>query len=202
MIVFIITLTILLFSVIIHEVAHGYMAYVLGDPTAKLQGRLTLNPIKHIDPVGSIIVPILTSFAGFTFGWAKPVEYNPYNLKNKRKGELLIALAGPGSNLIIAIIFSFILRIIVPNLDESNTYISIFSYIIVINLVLAVFNLIPLPPLDGSKILFSIFPNQYGKARQFLELYSPIFIFLVVFVLWKFISPIVFIIFKLLVGFN
>jgi Zn-dependent protease len=157
---------------------------------------------KSFNIVGSIVVPLITSLSGFTFGWAKPVEYNPYNLKNKRKGELLIALAGPGSNLIIAIIFSFILRIIVPNLDESNTYISIFSYIIVINLVLAVFNLIPLPPLDGSKILFSIFPNQYGKARQFLELYSPIFIFLVVFVLWKFISPIVFIIFKLLVGFN
>lgn len=198
----ILTLIILLFSVIIHEVAHGYMANVLGDPTAKLQGRLTLNPIKHIDPIGSIIVPLLTSVAGFTFGWAKPVEYNPYNLRNKRTGELLIALAGPVSNLIIAIVFSFIVRIVVPNLSEYNTSVSILNYIIIMNLVLAVFNLIPLPPLDGSKIIYSIFPNQYGKVRHILELYSPVFIFLTVFVLWRFISPIVFVIFKLLVGFN
>lgn len=202
MVVLIITLTILLFSVIIHEVAHGYVANVLGDPTAKLQGRLTLNPIKHIDPIGSIVVPIVTSLAGFTFGWAKPVEYNPYNLRNKRTGELLIALAGPGSNLVIAIIFSLILRIIVPNIANYNASIGIFTYIIVINLVLAIFNLIPLPPLDGSKILFSVFPNQYGKLRQILELYSPVFIFFVVFVLWRFVSPIVNILFEFLVGFN
>ena len=80
------SIIILIFSIIIHELAHGFMADYLGDPTARLQGRLTLNPIKHIDPVGSIVVPLITSLSGFTFGWAKPVEYNPYNLKNKRKG--------------------------------------------------------------------------------------------------------------------
>src|SRR4051812_1743887 len=95
----IVSIVILIFSVIVHEVAHGFMADRLGDPTARLAGRLTLNPLKHLDPVGSIIVPLITSMAGFTFGWAKPVPFNPYNLKNKRLGEFLIALAGPASNL-------------------------------------------------------------------------------------------------------
>jgi Zn-dependent protease len=107
----ILSIIILVFSIIVHEVAHGFMADWLGDPTARLQGRLTLNPIKHIDPVGSIIVPLITSLSGFTFGWAKPVIYNPYNLKNKRQGEFLIALAGPASNLVIAAIFGFIIRL-------------------------------------------------------------------------------------------
>ena len=94
----ILSIIILIFSVIFHEVSHGYMADLLGDPTARLQGRLTLNPLKHIDPIGSIIVPFITYItAGFAFGWAKPVVYNPYNLKNKRQGEFLIAVAGPAS---------------------------------------------------------------------------------------------------------
>jgi Zn-dependent protease len=196
----ILSIIILVFSIIVHEVAHGFMADWLGDPTARLQGRLTLNPIKHIDPVGSIIVPLITSLSGFTFGWAKPVIYNPYNLKNKRQGEFLIALAGPASNLVIAAIFGFIIRLNFTSALEMTPFLEICSYIVVINLVLAIFNLIPIPPLDGSKLLFAWLPNQYGKVRLMLEMYAPIFILIVVFFLWGIISPIVSYAFSLFTG--
>jgi Zn-dependent protease len=180
------------------------MANYLGDPTARLQGRLTLNPIKHIDPIGSIIVPIITSFAGFTFGWAKPVPYNPYNLKNKRLGEFLIAAAGPASNLLIALIFGTILRYIFATMDVASpavgSFIQVTTYIIIINIVLAVFNLVPLPPLDGSKLLFSILPAQYGRVRYMLEAYAPIWILLVVLFLWQIIAPIIPWVFRLFTG--
>ncbi len=196
----ILSIIILVFSIIVHEVAHGFMADWLGDPTARLQGRLTLNPIKHIDPVGSIIVPLITSLSGFTFGWAKPVIYNPYNLKNKRQGEFLIALAGPASNLVIAAIFGFIIRLNFTSALVITPFLEICSYIVVINLVLAIFNLIPIPPLDGSKLLFAWLPNQYGKVRLMLEMYAPIFILIVVFFLWGIISPIVSYAFSLFTG--
>jgi len=193
----ILSIIILIFSVILHEVAHGYMADALGDPTARLAGRLTLNPLKHIDPVGSIIVPLITYLAGFTFGWAKPVPYNPYNLKDKRRGELLIALAGPASNLLIALIFGTILRLftgIVPTamiFAGSGGALTVLAYIVLINITLAVFNLIPLPPLDGSKILFSILPHQYGQWRVTLERYAPVFVLIVVFFLWQILAPVI-----------
>jgi Zn-dependent protease len=194
------SLIILIFSVILHEVAHGYMADWLGDPTARMSGRLTLNPIKHIDPVGSVIVPLITSLAGFTFGWAKPVPYNPYNLKNKRQGEFLIALAGPASNLLLALIFGTVLRFAAASAVGVTPFITALSYIVVINIVLAVFNLIPLPPLDGSKILFSILPNQYGRARMILEQYAPVFVLIVVFFLWQILAPVIPWVFQLFTG--
>lgn len=196
------SIIILIFSIIVHELAHGFMADYLGDPTARLQGRLTLNPIKHIDPVGSIIVPIITSLAGFTFGWAKPVEYNPYNLKNKRKGEFLIALAGPSSNLLIAFIFGMIIRFNISDISSPTSFIGFCVIIVIINLVLAIFNLIPLPPLDGSKLLFAWLPQQYGRFRIMMEAYAPVFILIVVFVLWKVISPLVFLVFGIITGIN
>ena len=196
----ILSIVILILSVILHEVSHGFMADWLGDPTARLAGRLTLNPLKHIDPIGSIIVPLITSLAGFTFGWAKPVPYNPYNLKNRRQGEFLIALAGPAANLVIALIFGTILRFMDLNAPGIAPFVTIISYIVIINIVLAIFNLIPLPPLDGSKILFSILPNQYGRVRMMLEAYAPIFIIVVVFFLWQLVSPIVPSVFKLFTG--
>lgn len=199
----ILSIIILIFSVIVHEVAHGYMADRLGDPTARLSGRLTLNPLKHIDPIGSIIVPLITSLAGFTFGWAKPVPYNPYNLKNKRQGEFLIAAAGPGSNLLIAFIFGTILRFIDLSSPSMAPVITIFASIVIINIVLAVFNLIPLPPLDGSKILFSIMmPDQYGRARMILEQYAPIFVLIVVLFLWQILAPVILWVFQLFTGIN
>ncbi len=194
----ILSIAILIISIIIHEVAHGYMADRLGDPTARLQGRLTLNPIKHIDPVGSILVPIVTSLGGFTFGWARPVPYNPYNLKNRRLGEFLIAAAGPASNLLIALIFGIIIRIVA--VDMMTPFIEITARIVIVNIVLAVFNLIPIPPLDGSKLLFSFLPSQYGRLRQVLEMYAPILILVVVFFLWEAISPIIWPIFKAFTG--
>ena len=187
----ILSIIILIFSVILHEVSHGFMADWLGDPTARLAGRLTLNPLKHIDPVGSILVPLITSLFGFTFGWAKPVPYNPYNLRNKRQGEFLIALAGPASNLLLAIIFGTIIRFTATPLTVNGPFITVLSYVVLINIVLAIFNLIPLPPLDGSKLLFSVLPNQYGRFRRTLELYAPVFVLVVVFVLWQFLSPII-----------
>lgn len=194
----ILSIAILILSIIIHEVAHGYMADRLGDPTARLQGRLTLNPIKHIDPIGSILVPIVTSLGGFTFGWAKPVPYNPYNLKNRRVGEFLIAAAGPASNILIALIFGLIIRSMMG--EVMVPFIEIFAHIVLINIVLAVFNLIPIPPLDGSKLLFSFLPSQYGRLRQMLEMYAPILILIVVFFLWEAISPIIWPIFKVFTG--
>lgn len=186
------------------------MADWLGDPTPRMQGRLTLNPLKHLDPVGSIIVPILTSLAGFTFGWAKPVIYNPYNIKNRRQGEFLIALAGPSANLGIAVIFSLIIRAIIGGAASSGAaavsaalsspFMEIAGYIVVINIVLAVFNLIPLPPLDGSKLLLAFLPNQYGRMRLYLERFGPIFVLIVVFFLWQVISPVIPLVFHAFTG--
>ena len=176
------------------------MADLLGDPTARLQGRLTLNPLKHIDPVGSILVPLITSLVGFTFGWAKPVNYNPYNLKNKRLGEFLIAFAGPASNLLLALIFGTVIRCAVAY-GFQPPFIELCSYIVIINIILAVFNLIPLPPLDGSKLLFSILPAQYDKVRMTLEMYAPFFVVILVLFLWKFIAPVIPALFSLFSGY-
>jgi len=196
----ILSIIILIFSVIIHEVSHGYMADVLGDPTARLQGRLTLNPLKHIDPVGSIIVPLITSAFGFTFGWAKPVIYNPYNLKNKRQGEFLIALAGPLSNLSLAIIFGLLLRALASAATAISPAMAVLMTIVLINIVLTIFNLIPLPPLDGSKLLLAFLPNQYGRFRRTLEMYAPLFVLIVVFVLWQVVQPVIPWVFHLITG--
>jgi Zn-dependent protease len=196
----ILSIIILIFSVIIHEIAHGYVALWFGDETALREGRLTLNPIKHIDPVGSIIFPLITSLMGFTFGWAKPVPYNPYNLKNRRIGELSIALAGPMSNILLAIIFGLIIRFTLVDGEIVSNFVGILSYIVLINLVLAIFNLIPVPPLDGSKILYFFLKNQYSRTRVLLEMYSPLFIFVALFVVWKIVSPIVPILYRLITG--
>jgi Zn-dependent protease len=150
--------------------------------------------------VGSFVVPLLTSLAGFTFGWAKPVEYNPYNIRNKRRGEFLIAVAGPLSNIFIAVIFSLIIRGVISSTGGMGPFVQISIYIVLINLILAIFNLIPLPPLDGSNLLFSLLPQQYGRFRIILEQYAPIFILIVVFFLWQVISPIVPAVFKVFTG--
>lgn len=195
---FIVSIVILIMSVVIHELSHGYMAEFLGDPTPRLQGRLTLNPLKHLDLFGSFIVPVITSMAGFTFGWAKPVQWNPYNVKNKRWGELFIAIAGPLSNLFIAIVFGFVIRMFGTSLSAS--FIQIAFYVIAINIILAIFNLIPLPPLDGSKVLFSLLPPSMIRVRETLERYS-IFLFLVlIFFLWRFVEPIIPWVFRLITG--
>ncbi len=181
---------VLIFSIIIHEISHGYVAELLGDPTARLQGRLTLNPLKHIDPIGSILVPIITAFSGFAFGWAKPVPYNPYNLKNRRTGELLIAAAGPASNFLIAFVFGLFIRF---GIGGSIIFLQLCGYIVLINISLAVFNLIPFPPLDGSKILFAAFPQSphWMQIRRNIEQYSIFLVLILVIFLWQFITPII-----------
>jgi len=148
----------------IHEISHGAVAYYLGDPTAKYAGRLTLNPLKHLDVFGSVILPLSLAIIGAPLiGWAKPVPINPHNLRDQKWGELKVSLAGPLSNLIIALVFGLIFRFVplsfAPNLGE------LFSYIILINIMLAVFNLIPIPPLDGSHILFGLLPFSPSLER-------------------------------------
>ncbi len=172
----IITFAILLFSAIVHEVSHGLMAEYLGDPTARQEGRITLNPISHIDPFGSIILPALLYFgsAGFApsqrvvFGYAKPVPVDMYRLtrfKSRQWGFALVSFAGPFSNLVLAVFFALLIKIGLVNEISAPILVSA----IVINLSLAIFNLIPIPPLDGSKILLAFLPYEswYVKALQF-----------------------------------
>jgi Zn-dependent protease len=164
----------LIISVIIHEMAHGYAALWLGDPTAKLAGRLTPNPIVHLDPLMSVILPGLLVFSGspILFGAAKPVPYNPYNLSNQKWGEAIVAAAGPLSNIMIAIIFALLIRS-AELLNLSQTFVELAFTIIILNIFLAFFNLVPLPPLDGSKILPKLLPHsmamQYDAFRSSME---------------------------------
>lgn len=160
-------IAILIFSVIIHEVSHGTMAYYLGDMTAKRAGRLTLNPLPHIDMMGSVILPALMviTHSPILFGWAKPVPYNPYNLrKGGRWAEALVAFAGPASNFALAILFGFAIRFgIVPEAAVGLAFMAVY-----INILLGIFNLIPIPPLDGSKVLPSLLPRSL--AAQYTQL--------------------------------
>jgi len=197
---FIFSIIILILSVIVHEVSHGVAAELQGDPTARLQGRLTLNPIKHIDPLGSIVVPTLSYFlGGFIIGWAKPVPYNPYNLRNQRWGEAIVAIAGPLSNICLALIFGLTIRFL-PSTLLSPALSTILSTIVFINLILAIFNLVPIAPLDGSKILFSILPYNAHGIRTFMEQYSLFLVLIFIFFLWQFFLPLVYLSFTLITG--
>lgn len=184
-------------SIVIHEVSHGYAASYLGDQTARWEGRLTLNPLKHLDPVGSVIVPTISyMMGGFLFGWAKPVPYNPHNLRPGRWSEAIVAGAGPLSNISIALIFGLFLRIYPAN----PALLSIVSVIVFINILLALFNLMPIPPLDGSKLLFAIFPANMGTFRAFFERYGMILVLFFIFFVWQFIAPVASHIFRLITG--
>jgi len=166
----ILTLIILILSVIAHEVAHGYAANTLGDPTARLAGRLTLNPFPHIDLIGSIILPALLVFthSPIMFGWAKPVPYNPYNLRHQRWGETFVSLAGVATNILLAIIFGLIVRFS-ATIGLDTTAISLAATIAFINLFLGLFNLIPFPPLDGFTALRSALPWHLSSGLNRLE---------------------------------
>jgi len=182
-------IVILIFSATLHEVSHGYVAYSLGDPTAKLQGRLTLNPLKHLDPFGSVILPLLMyiSTAGaLVFGWAKPVPYNPYNLRGGKWGPVYVALAGPLSNLVLAIIFSLFIRFAPITLSPS--FLGIIILIVVINVLLAVFNLIPIPPLDGSKLLFALLPLRARQLEALFARYQLVILIFILFFGWRIIQ--------------
>jgi Zn-dependent protease len=167
------------FSVMAHEYAHGWVAYQLGDPTAKQAGRLTLNPFKHIDIFGTILFPgaLFIMNSPIIFGWAKPVPVDFRRLKDPKKGMMLVSLAGPMTNLLIAFLFSRLLGVFV-----SEGVQLFFQYAVMINLVLAFFNLIPIPPLDGSHIIISVLPNRQAYYYSRLEKYG----FIIVFVLLYF----------------
>jgi Zn-dependent protease len=201
---FVFQIAILIMSVVIHEVSHGYAASFLGDQTARYQGRLTLNPLKHLDPFGSVILPLLLaiSHAGFIIGWAKPVPYNPYNLRPGRWSEAAVAVAGPVSNILLALIFATLLRIGVSGeaVWASPAFIQITATIVFINLLLAVFNLVPIPPLDGSKVLFAFFPDRLQQIRGSFEKYSFLLVIVFIFFLWQFISPVIVWLFRLITG--
>ena len=183
---FIIILPVLIMSAVVHEVSHGLAALWQGDPTAKYMGRLTLNPIKHLDPIGSVILPLLLVLtrSPFFIAWAKPVPYNPYNLRNQKYGPAIVGAAGPLSNIFIALIFGFSLKVLLVtgniSVDFGSPAFVVFYYIILINLMLAFFNLIPFPPLDGSKLLFAIVPIREETQRQ-LEQFGMIFLFIFIY---------------------
>ncbi len=192
----------LVMSVVVHEVSHGYAAFLLGDPTAKNQGRLTLNPIRHLDLFGSILIPafLVITNAGFLFGWAKPVPYNPYNLRNQKWGEAIVAVAGPASNIFIALVFGLLIRFGAEFL--SPAFLNISAILVLINLMLAVFNLVPIPPLDGSKILFAFLPYHMQRFRMMLEQYGFVVVLIFIFFLSGFLTPIMSFLFSLITGYT
>lgn len=208
---FIFIITILIFSVVIHEVSHGFVANALGDPTARLAGRLTLNPIKHLDMMGSIIIPalLIITNSGFIFGWAKPVPYNPYNLRRGGKwAEAIVAGAGPAVNLTIALIFGLFIRLGIIYGFATSSFIQIASIIVFVNILLGIFNLIPIPPLDGSKVFTDLLPyrvaESYRRFQDVMMQYGFVamfgFIFLFIFVLGPVFSRLVSFIFLLITG--
>lgn len=207
-------LTILLYTVILHEISHGVMARWLGDKTAEYAGRLTLNPVSHVDPVGSIVVPLVMFFTtGFAFGWAKPVPYNPYNLRNQEWGPVAVAFAGPGSNFVIALVAAVLAHFLPLSLAEREDIFARFLGIIgqvgewsdrwgsfadavagsipgiflgfllmaiFWNVLLGVFNMVPIPPLDGSKLLYPLLSLK-PETILFLEQYGFVFLLLIIF---------------------
>lgn len=162
-ILFIIWLLAILIALSVHECAHALAAFYMGDSTAKDQGRLTLNPFAHIDWMGLILLVLVG------FGWGKPVPINPYNFRKQKFGEIITSLAGPLSNFLLILIFGFSLKFIIPFLPSGNLLITFFVYLVQINAILMIFNLIPIPPLDGSKVLFALLPPKYEHIRFSLE---------------------------------
>lgn len=177
--VFVASLLIFFYSVILHECAHGWVAYNLGDPTAKIRGRLSLNPLKHIDPMGTIVLPVMLTVmhSSVLFGWAKPVPVDFMNLRHPKRDMMWVGLAGPVTNIILAFIFSLVLR-----MHFSAVVDQIMTASIHINLILAIFNMTPVPPLDGSRLVMGILPNSYARAYARLEPYGLLVVFVL---LWS-----------------
>lgn len=171
----ILRLTVLFFSIVLHEVAHGYAAYRLGDPTARNAKRLTLNPLAHIDPMGSIVLPIILVLTGspVLIGWAKPVPFNPAYFRDVKKGTMLVGAAGPATNLVLAFVAGMLFRILTP----EGIIGAVLLNFCIINVILATFNLIPIPPLDGSRIVIGFLPDDLATKYLKLERFGVFIIF-------------------------
>ncbi len=205
-------IAILLFSIVIHEVSHGYVAYAFGDPTAKDAGRLTLNPIPHIDPFGTILLPLIMAIPAFfgaspvIFGWAKPVPFNPRYFRNVRTGTALVAVAGVAANFLVAIVFALAMRFALPALSPAlgASFVKplgeIFALIVRINLLLGIFNLFPIPPLDGSKLLFSILPGGLQQIERLFESYGILLLDIFLFLFVGLVGALVSLAFRFLTG--
>ena len=198
-------IAILIMSIVIHEVSHGFMAEYFGDNTARNAGRLTLNPIKHLDLFGSILLPavLVLSHSPFLFGWAKPVPYNPNNLRDRKWGTIWVAAAGILANFLIAIVFGIIIRLtsnFASGLTLSANFYFITSAIVIVNLALAIFNLVPIPPLDGSKILFSFLPESAFSFIITYERYALILLLVFIVFFSNYLYPILAFLFHLITG--
>ncbi len=185
-----------LFAIVVHEIAHGWVAYQLGDSTAYKMGRLTLNPVKHIDPIGTILVPAVLIFTlGFAFGWAKPVPINWYQLKHPKRDIALVAIAGPASNLLMAIAWGLVVKLTLLLPDNLETISSLLRTMglfgILINVLLMVFNLIPIPPTDGGRVAVSLLPTPAARLLSKLEPFGMLILVALIFsgLLWQFIGP-------------
>jgi len=185
---------IVLISISVHEASHAYAAYKMGDPTAMHLGRVTLNPLKHIDLWGTIIIPLILilSRVGFVVGWAKPVPINPNNFEDRKKGEIIVSLAGPLSNLLLATAVGLLMRFLFHAQVGNNILFNLLFLIFAINLLLAFFNLIPIPPLDGSHVLENMLSY---KAREVYRRIAP-FSFIIILILINVISPLFFLILR------
>lgn len=191
---------VLIYSVVIHEVSHGLMANSMGDTTAKDLGRLSLNPLKHLDIFGSVILPLAMYLTtGFMFGYAKPVPYNPANLSDGKFGPAKVAVSGPIANICLALISGLTLRFL-PDVFTSSLMPQLLSFIVLLNLVLAVFNLFPIPPLDGHWLLMTFLPARFAQVRVFLYRYSLPLLFLVILVIFPAITPLISLAFRLITG--
>ena len=186
-----------LFGITVHEVAHGWMARQFGDRTAEMLGRLTLNPVKHIDPVGTVIVPLLTLFTGgFLFGWAKPVPINPRNFRQPKRDMVVVALAGPGANLLMAIGWALVFKLTGIFAGVLGSSIVFFQSMAIIgtffNCLLMIFNLMPIPPLDGGRVLRGLVPDSIGYRLDALERYGLIIV--IGLIVLGFLGPVIYLV--------